>query len=605
MDNQKTGIPRLLEFAGKHKYLILLSCLFSGISAVFMLLPFLCLWLVVREVLAAAPELGALNLSRLAMYGWWALALALAGFLFYFAALMCSHVAAFYTARNMKSQTLRHLATLPLGFFTLNSSGKLRKIIDENAGQTETFLAHQIPDLVGSYITPIAMLVLLFVFDWRLGILSLVPLVTGFMIQMRMMSKESMAFMQRYQDALEDMNNEAVEYVRGIPVVKVFQQTIYSFKSFYNSIMRYKEFVTAYTLSWEKPMTAYTTAINGTFLLLIPAGILLAVQAPDYRKFLQDLIFYLLFTPACAVMLNKVMYSGSYKMIAGEAVRRVDALLAEKPLPEPDKPRIPRGTDIVLSQVTFTYPGGGVPAVDGVSLRVPAGKRVALVGPSGGGKTTIARLIPRFWDVDRGSVKIGGVDVREIPITALMKQIAFVFQDTHLFKDSIFNNIRAARPDATRTEVEKAARAAQCGDILDKLPHGLDTVIGTRGVYLSGGEQQRIALARAILKDAPIIILDEATAFADPENEHKIQRAFQQLTKGKTVLMIAHRLSTVQNADEIVVLAQGKIAEKGTHEELLKNSGLYAKLWKDYQSSITWSVGKEAAAHVSQAVCLE
>ncbi|HWR40852.1 MAG TPA: ABC transporter ATP-binding protein [Patescibacteria group bacterium] len=598
MQSQKTGIPRLLQFAGKCKYLIVLSCILSSISAVFMLLPFVCIWLVVREVLTAAPEMAALNLSRLEVYGWWAVAFALAGFLFYFIALMCSHVAAFYTARNMKSQTLRHLATLPLGFFNLNTSGKLRKIIDENAGQTETFLAHQIPDLVGSYVTPVTMLALLFFFDWRLGFLSLLPLFIGFVLQKKMMSKEAMAFMKHYQDSLEDMNNEAVEYVRGIPVVKVFQQTVYSFKSFYKSIMRYKEFVTAYALSYLKPMTAFTTAINGTFLLLIPAGILLIIQAPDYGEFLQDFIFYLLFTPVCAVMLNKIMYSSNYKMIAEESVRRIDSLLAEEPLSKPQNPRTPKGAEVEFSHVSFTYPGGGLPAVKDVSLTIPSGKTLALVGPSGGGKTTIASLIPRFWDVDGGSIKIGGVDVREIPTAMLMKQIAFVFQDTRLFKDSILNNICAARLDATRAEVEKAAMAAQCGDILAKLPHGLDTVIGAKGIYLSGGEQQRIALARAILKDAPIIVLDEASAFADPENEQKIQFAFAQLTKGKTVLMIAHRLPTVQNADQILVLAEGRIAEQGRHQELLNNNQLYTALWNDYQTSVSWSVGK-VAPHVS------
>jgi ATP-binding cassette subfamily B protein IrtA len=598
MQNQKTGIPRLLQFAGKRRLLIVLACILSGISAVFMLLPFVCIWLVVREVLGSAPDMTAFEPARLAGYGWWAVAFALVGFLFYFIALMCSHVAAFYTARNMKFQALRHLAMLPLGFFSLNPSGKLRKIIDENAGQTETFIAHQIPDLVGSYVTPVAMLGLLFIFDWRLGLLSLVPLAVGFGLQKRMMTDESMEFMKHYQDSLEDMNNAAVEYVRGIPVVKVFQQTVYSFKSFYTSIMRYKEFVTAYALSCQKPMTAFTAVIHGAFLLLIPAGILLAVRAPDYGRFLQDLIFYLLFTPACAVMLNKIMYSSSYKMIAEESMSRIDSLLAERPLPEPEYPQRPRGAELEFSHVSFTYPDGSMPALDDVSLTVPAGKTVALVGPSGGGKTTAASLLPRFWDVDGGSVKIGGVDVRQISTAVLMKQIAFVFQDSHLFKDSIFNNIRAARPEASRAEVEKAAAAAQCGDIFAKLPQGLDTVIGAKGIYLSGGEQQRIALARAILKDAPIIVLDEATAFADPENESKIQAAFDQLMKGKTVLMIAHRLSTVQSADEIVVLSKGKIAEKGRHDELLNNDGLYAKLWQDYQTSVSWSVGKKVA-HVS------
>ncbi|WP_444641343.1 ABC transporter ATP-binding protein [Caproiciproducens sp. R1] len=595
MHKQKTGIPRLLEFAGKYKALVVTACVLSGISSVFMLLPFVCIWLCVREVLRAAPDMSALDGGSLAMYGWWAVAAFAVGFVLYFAALMCSHLAAFHTARNMKSQALRHLVTLPLGFFSLNSSGKLRKIIDENSGQTETFLAHQIPDLSGTVVTAVTMLVLLFVFDWRLGLICLIPMAAGFVIQMKMMTGESMNFMKVYQDSLEEMNNEAVEYVRGVPVVKVFQQTVYSFKSFYSSIMKYKKYVSAYALSFKKAMSAFTTILNGTFFLLIPAGFLFAVYAPDIRLFLQNYIFYLLFTPACSAMINKIMYMASYKMIAEESVRRIDSLLQEKPLPKPDMPKMPSGLQIEFSHVSFTYSGSEIPALNDVSFTVPAGSTVALVGPSGGGKTTAASLLPRFWDVNAGSVKIGGADVRDIEPDVLMKQIAFVFQDSRLFKDTVFNNIRAAKPNAAAAEVERAARAAQCGDILEKLPQGLQTVIGTRGIYLSGGEQQRIALARAILKDAPIIVLDEATAFADPENEHKIQVAFEKLTKGKTVLMIAHRLSTVKNADEILVLSNGAIEEKGRHEELLENDGMYASLWRDYQSSVSWSVGKEVS----------
>lgn len=598
MDQTKKGIARLFEFSGEYKPLIAVSGVLSAVSAVVTLLPFVCIYYVVQEIVMAAPNIAQADTARLTMLGWLAVGLAAAAFLLYFAALMCSHVAAFHTARNMKSQVLHHLVRLPLGFHTANASGKLRKIIDENAGQTEIFLAHQIPDLVGSFVTPAAIVVLLVVFDWRLGLLSLATLAAGFLIQLRMTSRESLGFMQQYQDSLEDMNNEAVEYVRGISVVKVFGQTVRSFKRFHQSIIQYRNFVTKYALSMKTPMTAFVTVINGAFFLLVPAGILLGGFATDYRSFLLSFIFYIIFTPACAVMLMKVMYSSSYKMLAEESVRRIDALLAEKPLKAAEVQKSPKDAGIVFSDVSFTYPGAGVPAVSGVSFSAPPGSTIALVGPSGGGKTTIASLIPRFWDVDAGSIQIGGADVREIPQEVLMRQIAFVFQDTHLFKASVLDNIRAARPGATRDEALAAAHAAQCGDILEKLPQGLDTVIGTKGVYLSGGEQQRIALARAILKDAPIIILDEATAFADPENEYQIQLAFGELTRGKTVLMIAHRLSTVQNAGQILVVDNGSVVESGSHGALLQKNGLYARMWRDYQTSVLWGIGKEDS-HVS------
>ena len=594
----KSGISRLFEFTGSHKPLVVIACVLSAISAVVQLSPFVCIYFAVREILTAAPDMRRADLSKLAMYGWLAVGLSAAAFLLYFGALMCSHIAAFHTARNMKSQMLHHLVRLPLGYHTANSSGKLRKIIDENAGQTETFIAHQIPDLAGSYVTPAAVIVMLLVFDWRLGVLSLLPIVTGLLIEMRMMARSSSTFLKNYQNSLEDMNNEAVEYVRGISVVKVFGQTVHSFKRFYQSIMQYKEFVIQYTLSWQMPMTAFTAAIHGTFFLLVPAGILIAANTADYTHFLLSFIFYVIFTPACAAMLMKVMFSGSYKMITDEAVRRVDSILAQKPLVDSPVKTYPQGCDILFSDVSFTYPNAEIAAVSGVSLQVPEGSTAALVGPSGGGKTTIASLIPRFWDVDSGSIKIGGADVREIPPKLLMQQVAFVFQDTHLFKASVLDNIRFNRPDATREKALAAAKAAQCGDILAKLPKGIDTVIGTKGVYLSGGEQQRIALARAVLKDSPIIILDEASAFADPENEYKIQLAFEQLTRGKTVLMIAHRLSTVQNAEQIFVVDGGKVVETGTHDVLVRKNGLYTRMWEDYQTSVSWGIGKEIA-HVS------
>ena len=529
--------------------------------------------------------------------GWMAVASSLLSMLIYFGALMCTHLSAFRTARNMKTAALHHLAELPIGYLRGTGSGKLRRIIDDGAGQTETYLAHQLPDLAGALVTPAAVLVLLLVFDWRFGLISLIPMAVGTFFLSRMMGTGMAECMKQYQNALEDMNSEAVEYVRGIPVVKTFQQSIFSFKSFHDSIIRYKNWAVNYTLSLRIPMCCYSVSINSIFAVLIPAGLLLAGDAAGGQGFVTmalDLVFYILFTPVCVTMMDKIMWTSENTMAANDALERILNVIREKPLSEPAAPRKPENHRIEIKDVSFSYNKDGVNALEHVSLTVPQGATTAIVGASGSGKTTLVSLIPRFFDVDQGSICIGGVDVREMETKELMKRVSFVFQDSHLFKDSLMNNIRAAKPEADKEEVMGAVKAARCEDIIKKMPQGLDTVVGTKGVYLSGGEMQRIALARAILKDAPIVLLDEATAFADPDNEYLIQLAFEKLVEGKTVIMIAHRLSTVCRAHRIFVMEKGRVAEQGSHDELLKARGLYAKMWKDYQTSAEWKVGGKA-----------
>ncbi len=591
-DAKKVG---LMTFAGPYRFLTYGGCVLSGISAVLALGPFLCIWRVIRNIVLALPQ--SADYDQLIRYGWMAAGFSVASMVIYFLALMCTHTSAFRTARNMRTVALHHLAALPVGYFQKKGSGRLRRIIDDGAGQTESYLAHQLPDMTGAFVTPVAVVVLLFVFDWRFGLLSLLPLAIGIFFLSQMIGSDLQDKMNEYQNALEDMNNEAVEYIRGIPVVKTFQQSVYSFKNFHDAIMRYKKWAVDYTLSLRLPMCKYTVSINAIFAFLIPAGILLlrlAGSGENYVNCLLDLIFYLLFAPICVSMMNKIMWNSEANMKATDALNRILDIVHEEPLKEPEKAERPTGCDIVFDDVTFTYEEGKAPALDHISFTIPQGTVTALVGPSGGGKTTAASLIPRFYDVTAGSIRIGGVDVRNMRSEELMRQVAFVFQDSHLFKDTLLANIRAARPEASMEEVQRAIQLAQCQDIIDKMPDGLQTVVGTKGVYLSGGEAQRIALARAALKDAPIILLDEATAFADPDNEYQIQQAFAAMTKGKTVLMIAHRLSTVRKADQILVIKDGKVAEQGNHERLLGKNGIYTHMWNEYQKAAVWKVEKEA-----------
>lgn len=588
----KGNLSVLMDYAGRRRVLTYLSWVLSAVSALTALVPFIFVWLIVREVIEANGNFAAVQ-GSLSVYGWWAVGSALISMLVYFAALMCSHVAAFRVAGNMRKRAMRHIGALPVGFMNGIGSGRVRRIVNESSGATETYLAHQLPDMVGAFATPVGMIVLLFVFDWRLGLLSLIPTVLGFIIMSKMTGKGMARKMKEYQSALETMNNEAVEYVRGVPVVKTFGQTVFSFKRFKGSIDSYHAWVVAYTKSLMWPMVAFTTAINCVFVPLIIAGLCFTAGGVD-GAFLLNLIFYIIFTPIISVTLMKVMFMSENNMIVSDALQRIDGILAIKPLPEPSAPQTPKDNSVTFENVTFSYEGADRNAIDGITLDVKAGETVALVGPSGGGKTTAAGLVARFWDTASGAVKVGGVNVKDIDRQTLNDTVAYVFQDSKLLKTSIFENVRMGRPSATREEVLAALHNAQCDDILNKFPHGVDTVIGSKGVYLSGGEQQRIAIARVMLKNAPVLVLDEATAFADPENEAAVQRAFERLAKGRTVIMIAHRLTTVQNADRIYVLKDGKIAEEGTHAWLMEQNGLYNEMYNEYRSSISWKVGGRA-----------
>lgn len=585
----KGNLSVLMDYAGRRRVLTYLSWVLSAVSALTALVPFIFVWLIVREVIEANGNFAAVQ-GSLSVYGWWAVGSALISMLVYFAALMCSHVAAFRVAGNMRKRAMRHIGALPVGFMNSLGSGRVRRIVNESSGATETYLAHQLPDMVGAFATPVGMIVLLFVFDWRLGLLSLIPTVLGFIIMSKMTGKDMARKMKEYQSALEDMNNEAVEYVRGVPVVKTFGQTVFSFKRFKGSIDSYHTWVVAYTKSLMWPMVAFTTAINCVFVPLIIAGLCFTAGGVD-GTFLLNLIFYIIFTPIISVTLMKVMFMSENNMIVSDALQRIDGILAIKPLSEPSAPQTPKDNSVTFENVTFAYEGADRNAIDGITLDVKAGETVALVGPSGGGKTTAAGLVARFWDTASGAVKVGGVNVKDIDRQTLNDTVAYVFQDSKLLKTSIFENVRMGRPSATREEVLAALHNAQCDDILNKFPHGVDTVIGSKGVYLSGGEQQRIAIARVMLKNAPVLVLDEATAFADPENEAAVQRAFERLANGRTVIMIAHRLTTVQNADKIYVLKDGKIAEEGTHVQLMEKGGLYHNMYDEYRTSIAWKVG--------------
>lgn len=585
---KESSLSKLLDYAGKFRYLTIASWILSVISAWLALVPFYYIWRIMKEVLSVAPDFG--KAAHLKEYGWAAVGFAILSMLVYVCALMCSHLAAFRVQANIRTSLMRHILTLPMGFLDKDGTGKIRKIVNESSAATETYLAHQLPDQAGAIATPAGLLVLLMVFDFRLGLLSLIPVVAAFLIMGTMTGQRMKDKMEEYQNALDEMSSEAVEYVRGIPVVKTFGQSVFSFKRFQTSIQKYEKWTIAYTKEMRIPMTVYTTAINAVFAVLIAATFFFTGKGGD-NTFLLNLLFYIIITPIITVTMNKIMYSSENQLIVADAISRIESILEKKPLPETAHAQEPENNSITFENVSFCYEDAGRDALHQINLSIKEGEHVAFVGPSGGGKTTLASLVARFFDTTEGRILIGNKDVKEISSKQLMDMVSFVFQDSKLLKTSILENVRMGKKEATREEVMQALKEAQCEDIIAKLPDGIDTVIGSSGTYVSGGEAQRLSIARAMLKNAPILILDEATAFADPDNEAKVQEAFSRLSKGKTVIMIAHRLSSIVDADRICVLKDGSIAEEGNHETLLQKNGVYAHMWEEYNKSVQWKVG--------------
>lgn len=588
---KQSDLSRLLGYAGKRKFFSYASWVLAALSALVALAPFYFIFNIIKEVFETTPDFG--NAKNLTFNGWMAVLFAVVGYLLYIAALMCSHMAAFRVATNMRKDVLSHLVKLPLGYVEEAGSGRLRKIINDSTAASETYLAHQLPDKAVAVATPIGLIALLFIFDWKLGILSLIPVVLAFLIMASMTGKKMAQKMKEYQNSLDAMSNEAVEYVRGIPVVKTFGQTVFSFKRFKATIDNYEKWVISYTKDLRIPMMLYTAAINSVFVFLIVAALIFTKNGVT-NEFLLNLIFYLIITPVISLTLTKMMYQSENAMIVADALQRVDTILDAEQLPEAVNGKKPADSSIEFRNVSYSY-DGVKNAVENVSLNIHSGSTVAFVGPSGSGKSTMANLISRFFDVSEGQVLVGGVDVRNIKKDILMDNVSFVFQNSHLIKGTILDNVRMARPQASKEEVMNALEKSQCMDIVKKLPNGVDTVVGTNGVYLSCGEQQRIAIARVMLKNSPVVILDEATAFADPDNEVMVQKAFSELAKDRTVIMIAHRLSTVAGADRIYVLKDGKIEEYGKYYELINNGGMFSKMWNDYRHSVDWKVSKEAS----------
>lgn len=580
-----------MKYSGKYKIFTYLSLILSGISSVLALIPFVYIWKIIKEVIEVMPNFQ--NATSIVHNGWMAVIFAIISTIIYFVGLICSHMSAFRVASNMRKKAMEHITKIPIGKIEEIGSGKLRKIVNESAGGTETYLAHQLPDMAGALVTPICMLIFLFIFDWKLGIVSLIPTVMGFFAMKKMMGKQMADDIGKYQNSLEVMNNEAVEYVRGMPVVKTFGQSVYTFKRFKNSIEDYEKFCMTYTKKARKPMIEFQVSVNCIFAFLIAVTLLVVGKGTVSQSFLLNLLFYIIYTPILTTTLTKVMFMSENTMLVTDCIKRINSIFEIKPLSENKTKEKIKDNSIELKNVKFKYDNAEDNAIDNISMKIKANSTIALVGPSGSGKSTIANLIARFYDVNEGKILIGGVDIKNIKKEELMNTVSYVFQNSKLLKTSIYENVRMAKPNATKEEVIEALHLAQCDDIIEKMPDGIDTQIGSKGVYFSGGEVQRINIARVILKNSKIVILDEATAFADPENETKVQKAFENLGKNKTIIMIAHRLSTIKNVDEIYVINNGKIKEQGTHEELIGKGGIYSKMWNDYNTSIAWKVGEE------------
>ena len=584
------NLRELMKYSGKYKIFTYLSLILSGLSSILALIPFVYIWKIIKEVIEVMPNFQ--NATSIVHNGWMAVAFAIISMAIYFMGLICSHMSAFRVATNMRKKAMEHITKMPIGKIEEIGSGKLRKIVNESAGGTENYLAHQLPDMAGALVTPICMLIFLFIFDWKLGLVSLIPTGIGFFAMSKMMGKQMADDIGKYQNSLEVMNNEAVEYVRGMPVVKTFGQSVYTFKRFKNSIEDYEKFCMAYTKKARKPMIEFQVSTNCIFAFLIAVTLLIVGKGTVSQSFLLNLLFYIIYTPILTTTLTKVMFMSENTMLVTDCIKRINSIFEIEPLPERKPNAKLNDNSIELKNIKFKYDNAEKNAIDGISMKINSNSTIALVGPSGSGKSTIANLIARFYDVNEGKISIGGVDIKNIKKEELMNTVSYVFQNSKLLKTSIYENVRMAKPNATKEEVVEALHLAQCDDIIEKLPDGINTVIGSKGTYLSGGEGQRINIARVMLKNSKIVILDEATAFADPENEYQVQKAFENLGKNKTVIMIAHRLSTIKNVDKIYVINNGKIEEQGTHEELINNNGIYNKMWNDYNTSIAWKVGE-------------
>lgn len=594
---KKEGLSRLFEIAGQRKGLLILAGMLSAGSAICMLVPYWAVYEILKELLSHGVNPAASDGTYMMRWGWIAFGGLVGGLILLYAALMSSHVAAFRILYGLRVRLSEHIGKLPLGYLNNTSTGAIKKTMDQNIEKIEGFIAHTIPDLVNVVVTVAVTLVIFFSLDVWLTVVSLAVVVLSLFLQFsNFMGKRAKEFMSIYYDTQEKMSASAVQYVRGMPVVKIFGQSVRSFRQFNAEIQAYKTFALKCCDTYQNGMIAFTVLLNSMVTFILPMGILLLQASPQSLSLAVVWLFFIIMGPGMASPVYKLTFLGGNTRDINEGVNRIDRILEKKPVPEPEHPQVPTEYDVEFRHVSFSYEnteqGTRTEALRDVNFIAPQGKITALVGPSGSGKSTVANLIPRFWDVEQGEICIGGVGIRQIATAKLMDMVSFVFQDTFLFYDTLYENIAVGSPDATKEKVIAAAKAAQCHDFIECLPQGYETRIGDKGVFLSGGEAQRICVARAILKNAPILVLDEATAFADPENEHKMQMALQSLIKDKTVIVIAHRLSSVISAHQIVVMKEGRIVQCGKHEQLSVTKGVYKNMWNAYTSAYHWTLNK-------------